>query len=45
MTKLVGGLYRYNDGQFSVVSFHPDVLQGAYRTLLQWIQKRQLRRG
>lgn len=27
MTKLVGGLYRYNDGQFSVVSFHPDVLQ------------------
>ena len=26
MTKLVGGLFRYNDGQFSVVSFHPDVL-------------------
>lgn len=29
MTKLVGGLYRYNDGQFSVVSFHPDVLAGS----------------
>jgi len=29
MTKLVGGLYRYNDGEFSVVSFHPEVLKSS----------------
>lgn len=26
MTKIVGGLYRYNDGQFSVLSFQPEIL-------------------
>ena len=29
MSKLVGGLYRYNDGQFSVVSFDQEVLESS----------------
>ena len=29
MSKLVGGLYRYNDGQFSVVSFDREVLSSS----------------
>lgn len=29
MTRLIGGLYRYADGQFSVLSFQPDILQSS----------------
>ena len=29
MTRIVGGLYRYNDGQFSVISFQPNVLRSS----------------
>jgi hypothetical protein len=27
MSRLIGGLYRYTDGEFSVLSFQPEVLQ------------------
>lgn len=29
MSRLIGGLYRYTDGQFSVLSFQPDLLQAS----------------
>ena len=29
MSRLIGGLYRYTDGQFSVLSFQPEVLQAS----------------
>ncbi len=29
MTRLIGGLYRYTDGQFSVISFQPEILQAS----------------
>lgn len=29
MARLIGGLYRYTDGQFSVISFHHDLLQAS----------------
>ncbi len=29
MSRLIGGLYRYNDGQFSVISFYPEILQAS----------------
>jgi hypothetical protein len=29
MSRLIGGLYRYSDGEFSVLSFQPDVLQAS----------------
>lgn len=29
MTRLIGGVYRYTDGKFSVVSFQPEVLQAS----------------
>lgn len=33
LTRLIGGVYRFTDGQFSVVSFYPDILQGSLRHL------------
>lgn len=29
LNRLIGGLYRYSDGQFSILSFQPDVLQAS----------------
>lgn len=29
MNRLIGGLYRYTDGEFSILSFQPDVLQAS----------------
>ncbi|MFK8111876.1 MAG: hypothetical protein AB8B91_06725 [Rubripirellula sp.] len=29
MSRLIGGLYRYTDGQFSILSFYPDLLQAS----------------
>jgi hypothetical protein len=29
MSRLIGGLYRYTDGEFSVLSFQPDVMQAS----------------
>jgi hypothetical protein len=29
MNRLIGGLYRYNDGSFSILSFWPDVLEAS----------------
>ncbi|MGB7329514.1 MAG: hypothetical protein WBD31_31840, partial [Rubripirellula sp.] len=33
INRLIGGIYRYTDGQFSVLSFQPDVLQQALPNL------------
>ena len=29
MSRLIGGVYRYTDGQFSILSFQPDVMQAS----------------
>ena len=33
MMRLIGGVYRFTDGQFSVVSFQPDILQASLQHL------------
>jgi hypothetical protein len=29
LSRLIGGLYRYTDGQFSILSFYPDIIQAS----------------
>ena len=29
MSRLIGGIYRYTDGQFSILSFYPDLMQAS----------------